>query len=474
MIFTRRFPIVFTTLTVVLSCGDQGASSDQDVTASNVPSVVGSGGAGPQPTTPNSPVTVGPTGASSSVSTTMPTSPSETTGSASTSEPSAPAVPDTSGAVFPTSGPSSDASSTMPVGVPSASGGAAGSASTTSGGSPSAGGTGGNAATGGAPAEPDPEQTDTSAATIVPDPSWDCGVPEGLPPPEQGELVFQATLEVGAVHEFGVTQYGTRRLLDVTGGDFMGDELEGVFLTGGLDLELTLSNGSIELEQIDILRASDGSLVLLRSCGFAPAGESRVRFVPDFEVANSSSLAWLNDGDFAGIREVDEVAGTIQLFIYDVSNVALGEQEITIEDPVEVPNQPWDCSTETGPSGATVLTETVTLGSSLSVGESKRGSRNIIPITGGSFTGRINGSVLPGGADYQLLGGTTTLDARYTLETEDGDYILVRNCGPFGALVPLFETRADGASAFLNENRFVSSDPGGATGGVSITFYERE
>jgi hypothetical protein len=42
-----------------------------------------------------------------------------------------------------------------------------------------------------------------------------------------------------------------------------------------------------------------------------------------------------------------------------------------------------------------------------------------------------------------------------------------------GALVPLFETRADGACAFLNANTYVSSDPGGAAGGVSITFYER-
>ena len=31
-----------------------------------------------------------------------------------------------------------------------------------------------------------------------------------------------------------------------------------------------------------------------------------------------------------------------------------------------------------------------------------------------------------------------------------------------------------GVTAFLNENEFLSSDPGAGSGGVSITFYERQ
>ncbi len=62
--------------------------------------------------------------------------------------------------------------------------------------------------------------------------------------------------------------------------------------------------------------------------------------------------------------------------------------------------------------------------------------------------------MVPGGADYQLIGGTTTLDARYTLKSNDGEYVLVRNRGPFGALIPLFEAREEGPLAFLNENKF--------------------
>lgn len=295
----------------------------------------------------------------------------------------------------------------------------------------------------------------------------------GLPAPEEGQLVFNATLRLGETHEFGDTQYGKRRLLDVTGGTFSGSRVSGTFLTGGLELELRLPTGSLELEQIDILRTSDGALIFMRTCGFAITGEETARFVPDFEVANSSRHAWLNSGQYAGTRKVNSRDGTVELAIYDISAVRPGEPSIRIQDPSGLPHQPWNCSTLTGSRGATVFTENVTLGSSLSVGASKRGSRNIIPITGGTVSGRFNGTVIPGGADYQLLGGNTVLDARYTLKSNEGEYVLVRNCGPFGAMVPQFEARKDGPYAFLNENKYLSSDPGVGGGGVSITFYER-
>lgn len=60
------------------------------------------------------------------------------------------------------------------------------------------------------------------------------------------------------------------------------------------------------------------------------------------------------------------------------------------------------------------------------------GRRRIIPITGGIVTGRIQGRVLPGGADFQRVPNDTTsdLDARYlmTLEGEyAGEHVFVMN-----------------------------------------------
>jgi hypothetical protein len=146
---------------------------------------------------------------------------------------------------------------------------------------------------------------------------------------------------------------------------------------------------------------------------------------------------------------------------------------VTVTDPAGVPNQSWECVTGTGSRGAVVFSESVTLGASLSVGASKRGTRNVIPITGGTVSGRIAGTIVPGGADYQLIGSTARLDARYLLRSNDGEYIVVRNCGAFGQLVPVFEARTAGPYHFLNTGRFLSSDPQFQAGGVGIVFYER-
>jgi hypothetical protein len=74
----------------------------------------------------------------------------------------------------------------------------------------------------------------------------------------------------------------------------------------------------------------------------------------------------------------------------------------------------------------------VEIAAPLSVGLTPRGERRIIPITGGRFVGEmIAGDVLPGGADWQLVrpDGTALLEARYTLRTQDGALVYVRNRG---------------------------------------------
>lgn len=74
----------------------------------------------------------------------------------------------------------------------------------------------------------------------------------------------------------------------------------------------------------------------------------------------------------------------------------------------------------------------VTVGEVQEVGMAPTGVRRIIPITGGSFKGEhLNGTVLPGGADWQIVraDGVVDLEARYTLQTDDGALITVINRG---------------------------------------------
>jgi hypothetical protein len=72
----------------------------------------------------------------------------------------------------------------------------------------------------------------------------------------------------------------------------------------------------------------------------------------------------------------------------------------------------------------------VAVGPPLDLGDVGKGGRRIVPITGGEFSGpEIRGRVVPGGADWQVLrgDGVAELEARYTLRTDDGALIEVRN-----------------------------------------------
>jgi hypothetical protein len=74
----------------------------------------------------------------------------------------------------------------------------------------------------------------------------------------------------------------------------------------------------------------------------------------------------------------------------------------------------------------------IALESPQELGDTPLGRRRIIGIAGGRFAGeRLRGRVLAGGADWQVIraDGVADLDARYTLETEDGALIYVRNRG---------------------------------------------
>jgi hypothetical protein len=104
------------------------------------------------------------------------------------------------------------------------------------------------------------------------------------------------------------------------------------------------------------------------------------------------------------------------------------------------------------------------------IGDSKQGKRQLVPITGGEFSGpNIKGRVLPGGADWQLIrpDGVLEIVARYTIQTEDGVIISVTNSGiavypPLAEHVyvrttPEFEAPRDGAYAWLNRSVFVGT-----------------
>ena len=74
----------------------------------------------------------------------------------------------------------------------------------------------------------------------------------------------------------------------------------------------------------------------------------------------------------------------------------------------------------------------VKVGPPVEMGEVPGGRRRIIAILGGTFAGpQIKGTVLPGGADWQIVraDGLAVLDTRYALETDKGERVYIQNAG---------------------------------------------
>jgi len=128
-----------------------------------------------------------------------------------------------------------------------------------------------------------------------------------------------------------------------------------------------------------------------------------------------------------------------------------------------IPSTPEPLTTEF------VYEAVVTIDAPVDVGTTPLGHRRYIPITGGTFQGpRIHGVVLPGGADWQTdrSDGVTEADALYSIRTDDGTVIIVRNQGVIvdgGAYMrtALRFIAPEGPNAWLNRAQFVSSIAGG-------------
>src|SRR5258708_13987418 len=81
------------------------------------------------------------------------------------------------------------------------------------------------------------------------------------------------------------------------------------------------------------------------------------------------------------------------------------------------------------------------LESPMAIGENPHGNRQIAPVAGGSFEGpRLQGKVLPGGADWLLIrpDGVSEIDVRATLQPDDGALIYVTNRGYLPQILDLF------------------------------------
>lgn len=100
------------------------------------------------------------------------------------------------------------------------------------------------------------------------------------------------------------------------------------------------------------------------------------------------------------------------------------------------------------------------------VGDTFKGYLKVIPILGGKVFGKINGTVIPGGADWNttLKGNNAHVLAKYMFKTDDDEIITVHNEGFFNRdagqvikTIPKFEAREESKYNWINHGVYVGS-----------------
>jgi hypothetical protein len=88
----------------------------------------------------------------------------------------------------------------------------------------------------------------------------------GLPEPKL-EFIFEAKVTLDPVQELGITTYGKRRIIPITGGTFEGPLMRGVIVPGGADWQTVRTDGSADLEARYTLKTDDGVLIYIQNKG---------------------------------------------------------------------------------------------------------------------------------------------------------------------------------------------------------------
>ena len=122
------------------------------------------------------------------------------------------------------------------------------------------------------------------------------------------ELIFEAKVTLDPAQDLGITTYGKRRIIPITGGTFEGPTMRGTILAGGADWQTVRTDGTADLEARYTLKTVDGVLIYIQNKGVRQAkpevlarlakgekvlpSEYYMRTTATFEVAEGK-YAWL-------------------------------------------------------------------------------------------------------------------------------------------------------------------------------------
>ena len=137
----------------------------------------------------------------------------------------------------------------------------------------------------------DPALASTSAAT-----------PLVLP---RTEFVYEAIFDLAPTLQLGVSPFGDRRMVPITGGRFQGPRIAGRVLPGGADRQLVRRDGAVALDATYELETDDGVVISVRNRVLSrqpkePANAPRYAVSTLDIVAPEGKYGWLNDWIYVG------------------------------------------------------------------------------------------------------------------------------------------------------------------------------
>ena len=139
------------------------------------------------------------------------------------------------------------------------------------------------------------------------------------------EFLCEIVVRLEPAQELGKTNYGIRRIINITGGTFAGPKLKGEVLRGGADWQTVREDGTADLVAKYSLKTDDGAIIFVENSGIrtapkevlarlakgeaVPPSEYYMRTTAKMEVQSGSKYDWLNKSVIisTGMRRADSV-----------------------------------------------------------------------------------------------------------------------------------------------------------------------
>jgi len=148
----------------------------------------------------------------------------------------------------------------------------------------------------------------------------------------QSSPLFDIALTLHPAHEIGETPVGTRRIVPVSGGMFIGERFKGIVLpNAGADWVLVRNDGSVQLDVRLTLKTDDDALIFMTYRGIRHSSpevarqlmrgekvdpsEYYFRTTPLFETSHDK-YEWMNNIVCVAVGE--RLAGEVRYRVYEI------------------------------------------------------------------------------------------------------------------------------------------------------------